>query len=412
MYVSSCSLLIRGNIAAVRQESHLSGCPNFPSHLSGYNSVSRFGIDDAGIAFTLSDGSHVAIYGTSSGLEFARFTSAATTGTGTVTLSSTTAPCFLRGTRIDTPQGEIAVEDIVPGTLVLTRSGTVRPVRWVGTSRHSGLFLGQDRAPVRIRAGALADGVPCRDLWVSPDHSLAIGNVLVHAGLLVNGATITQEATLDEVAYYHLDLGSPDLVMSDGAWTESYAEQNNRTRFHNVAEFEAAFLGHAATFQQLCLPQILCGDPALMPIRAAIDARIAPGERQIATCPDIHLLVDGARHDPSEESEGAWVFTVAPSQSMRLRTRASSPLMLGLNADPRRLGFRLHAVEIEGETFSIRLEAADALLSEGAYEAEQGFTWTNGDLRLPVLLPGRALRVTIRGHGLGAYLVEPAQLAA
>jgi hypothetical protein len=32
--VSSCSLLIRGNIAAVRQEIHLSGCPNFPSHLS------------------------------------------------------------------------------------------------------------------------------------------------------------------------------------------------------------------------------------------------------------------------------------------------------------------------------------------------------------------------------------------
>ena len=33
MFASSCSLLIRGNIAAVRQEIHLSLCPNFPSHL-------------------------------------------------------------------------------------------------------------------------------------------------------------------------------------------------------------------------------------------------------------------------------------------------------------------------------------------------------------------------------------------
>jgi hypothetical protein len=29
----SCSLLIHGNIAAVRQEIQLSGCPKFPSHL-------------------------------------------------------------------------------------------------------------------------------------------------------------------------------------------------------------------------------------------------------------------------------------------------------------------------------------------------------------------------------------------
>jgi hypothetical protein len=34
VFASSCSLLIRGNIAAVRQEIHLSLCPNFPNHLS------------------------------------------------------------------------------------------------------------------------------------------------------------------------------------------------------------------------------------------------------------------------------------------------------------------------------------------------------------------------------------------
>jgi hypothetical protein len=33
VFASSCSLLIRGNIAAVRQEIHLSGCSNFPSQL-------------------------------------------------------------------------------------------------------------------------------------------------------------------------------------------------------------------------------------------------------------------------------------------------------------------------------------------------------------------------------------------
>ena len=70
--------------------------------------------------------------------------------------------CFAAGTRILTPRGEVEVERIAPGDLVLTRDHGLRPVRWTGSRRVDGRGA---MAPVRIEAGALGNA---RALRVSP----------------------------------------------------------------------------------------------------------------------------------------------------------------------------------------------------------------------------------------------------
>ena len=96
-----------------------------------------------------------------------------TTDTAFVTVDVT---CFARGTRIETPRGAVAVEDLRPGDLVLTRDRGAQPLRWVGSSRVDGGTLASTPRlrPIRIRAGALGRHAPAQDLLVSPQHRILV----------------------------------------------------------------------------------------------------------------------------------------------------------------------------------------------------------------------------------------------
>jgi len=99
-----------------------------------------------------------------------------------------------------------------------------------------------EKWPVCIQAGALEDGVPARDLWVSPGHSMLVGGVLVLAARLVNGVTITRRRPMETVNYVQLDFGRHDCVIAEGAWSESYADAPGmRALYHNAAEYDALY---------------------------------------------------------------------------------------------------------------------------------------------------------------------------
>jgi len=141
-------------------------------------------------------------------------------------------PCFMAGTRIATPAGEVTVEALRPGDRVLTPSGP-RPVRWIGRRGYAAPVVarnGQLR-PVHIRTNALADGVPRRDLLVSPQHALFLDGWLVLAVALVNGASITRAAD-GPVRYFHLELDRHDVLLAEGAPAESFFDGGHRDLFH------------------------------------------------------------------------------------------------------------------------------------------------------------------------------------
>jgi hypothetical protein len=146
--------------------------------------------------------------------------------------------CYCPGTAIRTPSGEVAVERLTIGDTVVTASGATRPVRWIGRRSYAGRFARGNKAvlPIRISAGALADGVPCRDLWLSPKHALLLDGVLIPAEVLTNGRSIVQMQQVDSVEYFHVELDRHDVLIAEGAAAESFVDDNSRGMFHNAHE--------------------------------------------------------------------------------------------------------------------------------------------------------------------------------
>ena len=150
-----------------------------------------------------------------------------------------TPACYCAGTLIRTPAGAVAVEMLAEGDLVLTHSGAAQPVLWVGRRSYAGRFLAGRTPlyPVRIKASALAEGVPSRDLLVSQKHAMLLDGVLVMAGDLLNGRTVVLERGVSRVDYIHLELPAHDVIWAEDAPSETFVDDGSRGIFQNAAEY-------------------------------------------------------------------------------------------------------------------------------------------------------------------------------
>src|SRR5207249_3734930 len=109
---------------------------------------------------------------------------------------------------------------------VVTHSGNHRPIKWIGRQSFAEPFtLGQEHIlPICIKAGALEEGVPRRDLWVSPAHALYLDGVLIEARRLLNGISVIQAESVAMVNYFNIELDSHDVVIAEGAFTETFVD--------------------------------------------------------------------------------------------------------------------------------------------------------------------------------------------
>jgi hypothetical protein len=188
---------------------------------------------------------------------------------------------FVEGTLILTPAGEVPVEHLRAGDQVVTPRAASPLARLVWVGRIA-MDLAHQRlremaAPVLVKAGALAEGVPFRDLQVGPNHALFVDGQLVPARLLVNGLTVIHQRWRMEVTYHRLDLDRHDLLVSDGALTGSTLDDGNRALFDAPggvpvgADLAArpAMGRHAAA----CAPALAEGDALLHAIRMRLGTR-------------------------------------------------------------------------------------------------------------------------------------------
>lgn len=143
-------------------------------------------------------------------------------------------PCFTPGTAIATPRGERLVEELQVGDRIITRDNGIQEIRWIGHKEMSGkaLAAAPHLKPVLIKAGSLGNGLPERDMLVSPNHRVLVANdrtqlyfeeseVLAAAKHLV-GAPGIHAVDVMATTYIHFMFDRHEVVLSNGAWTESF----------------------------------------------------------------------------------------------------------------------------------------------------------------------------------------------
>lgn len=162
--------------------------------------------------------------------------------------------CFASDTLIATPQGARPVAQLKAGDKIITRDNGPQPVLWLGQSMLSGLAMRRHPhlRPIRLRRGALEDGLPSDDLCVSPGHRILVSGartlygcdeVLVRASDLINYTTITQDLALHGISYRHLLLEEHQIIYANGVPTES---------FHPALAPEQTLREHKHALRRVC----------------------------------------------------------------------------------------------------------------------------------------------------------------
>lgn len=156
--------------------------------------------------------------------------------TGRLTFShiENCVPCFTPGTKIATPRGEVPVESLRVGDKIITRDNGIEEIRWIGAQHldWNDLSKNPHLQPVLIRKGSLGNGLPEQDMMVSPNHRMLVANdrtalyfeeheVLVAAKHLV-GSQGVHAVTSIGTTYIHFMFDRHEVVLANGAWTESF----------------------------------------------------------------------------------------------------------------------------------------------------------------------------------------------
>jgi Hint domain len=338
-----------------------------------------------------------------------------------------TAVCYAAGTRLRTPAGEIPVEALAEGDLVVTLQGdepVAMPVVWVG---HMVVDLEnhprpETAAPIVFCPHALGSGIPARELVVSPDHAMFLDGKLIPAKLLVNGATIYQDFAARSVTYYHIETPRHSILVAEGAPAESYLDTGNRAWFNNAGvalmqhpEFEVnAYL--RCWEADACAPLAVSAE-AVGPVwRRLADRAVALG-RVMAPVPqtsdaEVHLIADGVTVQPISTQDGRHIFIVPSGASdIRLDSRANQPSdIMPFNGDGRRLGVAVSRIVVRSGEDWRDVPLDHPALRDGWHKVERDqdrkWRWTNGSAAMPISGANDTVTLEVHLQKMAAYRIS------
>ena len=355
--------------------------------------------------------------------EAADYSGGATVSVVDGAVTTTAVTCFAEGTHLATPEGPIAVEALRTGGMVLTASGAARPVRWIGY-RQVDLTRHPDPGavrPIRIRAGALAENVPHRDLLVSPDHGMLLDGMLIPARMLLNGASILREETWRRVTYLHVELDRHDVLLAEGAAAESYLDTGNRDSFTNApgpTRLHAGLAGDQARREaESCAPFTVSAE-RVRPVWDALFARLAglglspPAQGKTSADPVPRVVIAGRTCRPVAVENGRYIFLLPPWKGdLRLLSRHAAPAEARPWVDDRRqLGMAVRRLTVSNEREHLTIPLDHPCLGAGWWpEDHDGHTswrWTDGEAVI-AFASGTRCRFEVEVCGTQSYPIAP-----
>jgi hypothetical protein len=298
--------------------------------------------------------------------------------------------CFLAGTAIATPGGELPIEALRVGDLVLTEAGHAVPLTWIGRrSVTAATKLDRDlHYPVRIRRDAVAPGIPRRDLLVTGDHTIFVDGHLIPARMLVNGGSIRAERAMTTFTYFHLELEHHDLLLAEGLPAESYLDTGNRHMFADgnvVGLAPPSRTSAAEAYAARGVAPLSLAPELVEPVWRRLAARAAalgipPVAPEGAGHHGLHLLAGERRILPIHAAGDRALFVVPPGVreavlvSGATRPADTRPWL----DDRRRLGVKVSRVRVhaDGETMDVALDGP--ILGGGWHGVEPAGRWTGG----------------------------------
>jgi hypothetical protein len=167
--------------------------------------------------------------------------------------------CFVAGTKIRTPEGEKAIEELQIGDLISTANG-VKALKFVcQNTRSFNELLATGKNPIRVAAGIFG---ATADLLMSPSHAINLVGNLIEAGALIDHASVERvtEWNATELTYFNLELDQHELIWANGVATESYFSSYrtngfSRQSWDNYSEYVALY-GEGELMQELDMPRI------------------------------------------------------------------------------------------------------------------------------------------------------------
>lgn len=143
---------------------------------------------------------------------------------------------FCRGALIETDQGPVAIEDLLPGDRVLTDSGEALPVQWIGSTRLAARHSDSQRRNLRLtrlmadsfglaRPASCVVAGPSARLLMTPAHLKYLADdapVLTPVHEFLDGMNITETAPPTPVQMFHLCLSRHAVIRVGGLEFETY----------------------------------------------------------------------------------------------------------------------------------------------------------------------------------------------